>query len=151
MKTESSLVYVCISKMSRDTQFRIQNSHIDVGSLFEPFSWVNNQFDLDNYSIKNIQHPIVSENQMYDAGNFPDNIEKYYWVYPGKNDEKPWYALMRLTNGNYALYKATCDYTGFDCQGYMELFVSPCYESIILYAMTDRVYAKYIKKTKPFV
>ena len=137
--------------MSRDTQIRVQIEDIKVGSLHEPFSRINNQFEHDNYSIKNIQHAIVVENKTYDAGEFPDNIEKYYWVYPGKNDEIPWYALMKLTNGNYALYKATCDYTGFDCQGYMELFVSPFYENLINYAMTERVYNKYIKKTKPSV
>lgn len=82
-----------------------------------------------------------------DVGNFPDNVEKYYWISPGNNDECPWLTLCRLTNGLFVFYKGECDYTGFDCQGSMELYASKDAAILIKYAMTSSDYAKYIEDT----
>lgn len=82
-----------------------------------------------------------------DVRNFPDNVEKYYWISPGENDERPWLTLCRLTNGIYVFYKGECDYTGFDCQGSMELYASKDASILIKYAMTSSDYAKYIEDT----
>lgn len=35
---------------------------------------------------------------------------------PGHNDEDNWYWILELQHNRYALTKAWCDYTGWDCQ-----------------------------------
>ena len=71
-----------------------------------------------------------------DAGDFPKNIAEYYWIHEGKRDEETWHLLCRLKNGCYAYYRASCDYTGFDCQGMMQLFVSRSAQRIFEEAMS---------------
>lgn len=75
------------------------------------------------YDINDFSKGLLDEEKC-DAGNFPKNIVEFYWLHEGHNDEEPWYCLCKLDNGNYAYYTAWCDYTGFDCQGGMELIVS---------------------------
>jgi hypothetical protein len=82
-----------------------------------------------------------------DAGNFPHNIEHYYWIHEGENDIEPWITLCRLTNGAYVFYKGECDYTGFDCQGNMKLYSSHDVGILIQYAMSESDYEKYIIDT----
>jgi hypothetical protein len=72
-----------------------------------------------------------------DAGKFPDNIETYYWIYEGSNDETPWYCLCKLDNGNYAFYKAWCDCSGFDGQSEMDLIVSRDLKRLFEEGLTD--------------
>lgn len=64
-----------------------------------------------------------------------------------KNDEIDWYLLCKLKNNNYALYVAWCDYTGFDCQGGMKLYIAKDLNNLINYAMSNNIYKLYIKKT----
>ncbi len=82
-----------------------------------------------------------------DVGNFPDNVEHYYWISPGANDEVPWMALCKLKNGVYVFYKGECDYTGFDCQGSMELYASKDPAILIKFAMCSTDYDEYMKDT----
>ncbi len=90
--------------------------------------------------------PIVGQPDE-DIGNFPENIAEYYWVRNGANDEEPWLALCRLTNGVYVFYKGECDYTGFDCQGSMDIYASRSTDILLQYAMTTSDYQKYIADT----
>jgi hypothetical protein len=82
-----------------------------------------------------------------DIGNFPDNIAHYYWISPGENDEKPWLTLCCLDNGIYVFYKGECDYTGFDCQGNMEIYASRDVTILLHYGMTRDEYEKYVHET----
>jgi hypothetical protein len=82
-----------------------------------------------------------------DVGDFPDNVEHYYWISPGANDEVPWMTLCKLKNGIYVFYKGECDYTGFDCQGSMELYASKDPAILIKYAMCSTDYDEYMKDT----
>jgi hypothetical protein len=41
---------------------------------------------------------------------------------PGANDELAWWWILRLANDRYILVKGACDYTGWDCQSYIEEF-----------------------------
>ena len=44
-------------------------------------------------------------------------FEKVYLAKPGHNDEEPWIFLIKHQNGYYIYFNASCDFTGFDCQG----------------------------------
>lgn len=87
-----------------------------------PFGFVNSSY-LDMYKMSEIARGFVDE-EVCDVGDFPKNIAEYYWIHEGERDEEAWHLLCRLDNGLYAYYCASCDYTGFDCQGMMRLFVS---------------------------
>jgi hypothetical protein len=86
-----------------------------------PFSCIEDESML--YSIQDMTKGFVDEDPV-DAGNFPANITDVYWIHEGENDGDAWECLCKLENGLYAYYRASCDYTGFDCQGMMELHLT---------------------------
>lgn len=57
-------------------------------------------------------------------GDFPNNIKDYFWLNDGKNDENPWYMLARLSNGTFVFLAASCNFSGFDCQGQIHLYAA---------------------------
>lgn len=119
--------------------------HVNPAALAEPFEWIEHD---KCYEIASILRPIPAESIQADPGDFPNNIATYYWISEGENDEKPWYALGQLTNGNYFFYSAWCVYTGFECSGEMQLWVSASFESLTKYAMDSATYADYIAGTE---
>lgn len=112
-----------------------------VESLEYPFSFLRNGEYPSEIS------PIPGQPEE-DIGTFPENIQKYLWIHPGENDEEPWLTLCQLTNGVYVFYKGECDYTGFDCQGNMELYASRDPNILIQFAMTIADYDTYMKDLK---
>jgi hypothetical protein len=91
----------------------------------------------------------MESHQSYDVGNFPENIKTVFWCHEGENDEDGWSLLAQLENGLYIYFYAWCDYTGFDCQGGMELWASSSYENLIEYAISEYIYhEEYMKETK---
>lgn len=89
----------------------------------------------------------VEECATLDIGAFPDTIAEYFWVHTGENDEEPWLVLCRLQNGLYVFYRGECDYTGFDCQGDMRIYVARTVDMLLLHAMTAADYEKYTAET----
>lgn len=100
------------------------------------------------YPLEEILQDICIEKEIPDPGNFPDNIQEHYWIHSGENDGDDWMAVGKLTNGSYFLYTGGCDYTGFDCQGGMRLWVNPAWERIIDYAMSNSIYKSYMDETQ---
>ena len=47
----------------------------------------------------------------------------------------------------YVFYKGECDYTGFDCQGNMNIYASRSTDVLLQYAMTATDYEKYLADT----
>ena len=76
----------------------------------------------------------------------PTILSEYYWIHEGANDEDAWYLLCRVslgaaTAGNnfaYVYYTASCDYTGFDCQGGMKLIASHNLKKLVESGMTEQ-------------
>lgn len=122
----------------------------DKGALSYPFSFIKGGDDDDwgcSYDVEDFAKGLLGEEKC-DAGNFPDNIIEFYWLREGHNDEEPWELLCKLDNGNFALYTAWCDYTGFDCQGGMKLIVSKDLNRLFYEGMTEHQRAKYFKDKK---
>lgn len=46
-----------------------------------------------------------------------EQFDVAYFARVGENDGEHWTFLVRHTNGYYVYFDASCDYTGFDCQG----------------------------------
>lgn len=99
-----------------------------------PFSYIGYGTD---YRVSGFQRGLIDEAPL-DCGDFPNNITQFFWISEGKNDERPWYCLCQLDNGIYAFYRAFCDYTGFDCQGGMQLFVSRDLRKLFYEGMTSK-------------
>ena len=100
-----------------------------------PFMFMNMRW-LDEYKINNIARGFPDE-EPCDASEFPKDVAEYYWVHQGEKDEEEWHMLCRLKNGCYVYYTASCDYTGFDCQGHMKLFISKNCSRILYEAMSE--------------
>lgn len=120
-----------------------QQDNPDREYLSYPFSY------LDEYDLK--PKGIIGE-PLEDYIDFPSCIADYYWIHQGINDEIPWRALFNYldNNGNtrYGFYRGECDYTGFDCRGSMELYVSDNIDVLIEKAFTNEDYRLYILETK---
>lgn len=99
------------------------------------------------YNLEDIRKPILVEEQEADAGNFPKNIQEHFWIRGGENEGDDWISCGRLTNGAFFFYTGGCDYTGFDCQGFMSLWVSNSWENIVEHAMSECEYMLFIEQT----
>jgi hypothetical protein len=109
-----------------------------------PYSYICDEYSY--YGYQDICRPILveAESERAEVGDFPKNIQEHFWVREGENDGDDWISCGQLTNGAYFFYTGGCDYTGFDCQGGMTLWVSKKWENIIDHAMTEREYQAYI-------
>ena len=116
--------------------------------LTYPYSYIGQ--DEYGYALADILRPIPVETEQAttDAGDFPRNIQEHFWIYPGENDRDSWLSCGILDNGNYFFYTGGCDYTGFDCQGGMSLWVSSSWQTIVDHAMTSADYELYEEQTK---
>jgi hypothetical protein len=105
-----------------------------------PFSYIITGDD-DNwnemYNTSDFSRGIPGEEKC-SPGDFPNNIVEYYWIHEGQNDEEPWMCLCKISNGCFVFYSASCDYTGFDCQGGMEMIISRDPKSLFYMGMTDK-------------
>ncbi len=95
----------------------------DADSLAEDDEAVEVGCHDNDYRIKTIVRPIPGVEAL-EAGDFPNNIREYYWINDGKNDEHPWYVLGRLTNDAYFYFVASCNFSGFECEGQMALYLA---------------------------
>lgn len=115
-------------------------------SFEEPFSYIINR-DRDNYYAKQLYHPHVGANmktiQLRNAAScttrFPHNIEAVYYYEIGWNDGDDWRLIGVLDDGTYFYFEAGCDYTGFDCQGFMRLYLSMDMDDLLDRAVKESV------------
>lgn len=116
-----------------------------------PFSYIGRDEWGCDYALADIVRPIMveTEAEAADAGDFPKNIKDFFWVRGGERDGDSWLAAGQLTNDNYFFYTGGCDYTGFDCQGGMNLWVSKSWKNIVDHAMTQWDYETYLRLDMP--
>ncbi len=93
------------------------------------------------YSYENVfmtlfKRNMKSEKINLDLISLPRDIKKIYWYRKGTNDEIDWNFLCKIKYNEpqygstkkrkflYIYFVASCDYTGFDCQGTMKGYVS---------------------------
>ena len=134
--------------MERNSELRIGNSIGDyqyveptLSDLDEPIEILIN----DGYSCDNVPMPGLPE---IDPGNFPYNVDKVLWSHEGEHDGEEWLMIALNKEGNYIFFKAACDYTGFDCQGFMKIYVCEKYKDLIKYALDEEDYRSYISETR---
>ena len=70
-------------------------------------------------------------------GDFPKNIQHYYWISEGKNDTHPWRALVRLSTGLFVFLEASCNFSGFECQGDIHVYGAEKIQTLINNAMSE--------------
>lgn len=111
----------------------------NIEALEYPFSYISDE----QYTLESIVRSIPGETPL-SPGTFPSNITEYYWIHEGINDEEEWYCLCRLNNGFYIFYTASCDYTGFDCQGNMRMYISANAIRLFYHGLTEHERSKCI-------
>jgi hypothetical protein len=95
-----------------------------------PFGFINygrSDYNIENFTVAMFDNNLKSENIDIKSINFPNDIIDVYWYEKGKNDYKPWEFVGKLKYKDsyyYVYYIANCDYTGFDCQGDMKMYIS---------------------------
>ncbi len=132
-----------ISNEPRELGFR-QQENPDLDDLEDPFVYID-EYDLSPKKMIGEVHR--------ECKNFPNCVTHYYWIHRGRNDEDSWRALFRYQDedGNtmYGFYLGECDYTGFDCEGSMELYTSDSYDTLIEKAFDNWDYTLYMRETSP--
>lgn len=116
-------------------------------SMRYPYMYVNDEYQ-EHYSLENILRPIVVEVEGAEVGDFPKNIQEHFWVRSGENDGDSWLSCGQLTNGSFFYYTGSCDFTGFDCHGGMNLWVSSTWKNIVDNAMSQAEYELYMASTE---
>ncbi len=118
-------------------------------ALAYPFSYIGEESDAatggwgvyeNEYDVDKFTDGLIDEEE-FDAGDFPKNIVEYYWIHKGKNDEDAWHLFCKIAAPSgeaYAYYTASCDYTGFCCQGGMKLIVSKSAQALFYGGLVDR-------------
>ena len=128
---------------------KMKNMKELVEGMQYPYNYITAEDDpYHHYTVKEILRPIVVEREEADPGDFPYNIQDHYWIRLGENDGDSWISAGKLTNGNYFLYTGSCDYTGFDCQGCMYLWVSSSWKTIVDHAMDEETYRLFKEEMK---
>jgi hypothetical protein len=113
-----------------------------LGVLEYPFSFIED----GSYDLETMVKAFVDDAEPVNPGNFPKNIAETYWIHEGSNDDEAWKCLCKLTNGFYAYYEASCDYTGFDCQGGMELHLTKDNKKLYEYLVTTHIIDAILKE-----
>lgn len=131
-------------RQTRNTSPRAETNP-DIGKMQYPFQ------NLEEYGgPQQIFRPILGQPEMAeDVAEFPTKLQRIVWIHEGCNDEEPWKMVAQLSNGKWIFYKAECDYTGFDCQGSMQLFAAADLSTLIDLAMDIRDYDQWIGETQP--
>lgn len=112
-----------------------------------PYSYVGQDEYGCDYALDDILRHIPVVTEQADAGDFPSNITEHFWIRPGRNEGDSWISCGVLSNGNYFFYTGGCDYTGFDCQGGMSLWVASSWQIIVDHAMSEAQYDLYVEQT----
>jgi hypothetical protein len=90
--------------------------------------------------------PSVNYNLEYHKKQYNNIIKNVAPPCTYENDVKPWYFIAKTKYKNkykYVFYEAQCDYTGFDCQGIMKLYVSYSLKRLIKKAISKKIIKKY--------
>lgn len=92
-----------------------------------------------DYRIESCLRPMpgVADPTPEELGDFPRNIQDYYWLEDGLNEEYPWCALMRLTTGLYIYVKASCAFSGFEKTGDIAIYAANHPQTLIDYGMSQ--------------
>ena len=78
-------------------------------------------------------------------GDFPKNIQHYYWISDGKRDEHPWRALCRLSTGLFVYITASCAFSGFDCQGGIHVYGAEKLQTLIDHGMAEDARQRFMR------
>lgn len=123
----------------------------------EPFKFIHkDDEDDDRYYMKNITNVMFNkkfEDEKIDIDkiHFPNKIIKVYWYQVDEiYGEYEYFLICKIQYGNkghrYIYFHAYEDYTGFDCQGFMRLYISKNLKRILDYAIPKNV-IKYINNS----
>jgi hypothetical protein len=58
-------------------------------------------------------------------------------AWEGDYAEEDVQALLRLKDGRYATVVASCDSTGYDCQGYVDWHIAETFEEAVLFGLDE--------------
>ncbi len=134
------------ARNARNTQIRRQLQTPDLRALREPLSYLAEYGGPREIT----QHvPGQTFPSTAEMDEFPNSVAEYLWVHEGEHDGESWLAIGHLACGKWFFFKAYCDYTGFDCQGDMKLYIVGEFADLIQMALGNSDYDLWIEQTAP--
>ena len=109
----------------------------------ENYHYSDERYLIENFTLTMFNKNLKSEKIDLNLINFPEDIMEVYGYQEGINDEKPWHFVGKIKYKNthkYIYYIASADYTGFDCQGDMKMYISKSLKRILKYAIEEKTY-----------
>jgi len=120
-----------------------------------PFGFINcsitTDYRTEDFTVIMFDDNFKSENINIKSINLSKDIIEVYWYEKGKNDYKPWEFVGKIKCEDkhyYVYYIANCDYTGFDCQGDMKMYISEHLSRILKHAVPTKLHNYISDSTK---
>ena len=111
-----------------------------INALLNELFWFQNLYEWSETSCKFKRRDMISEQE-----TLFEDIQDCYWLYKSSSDT--YQGLIKLKNG-YGYFKAISGFNGL-VESSLVLYKAPTREILIQYAMSNKAYMKYIKKTIP--
>ena len=77
-----------------------------------------------------------------------EDIDNILAEIAGENDEYSWYWIVVLKDGRYALIEAACDYIGWDCQSWINLYTGKSIDEVLEFAPEKEDWTKRIIRSQ---
>ncbi len=81
------------------------------------------------------ESPELSRDTLLDTTTY----KTVYFYQEGENDKDDWIFLVKTDDDVYVYLNASCNYTGFDCQGGGEVIYSKEFDRILVYGIPESV------------
>lgn len=131
-----------VPSLKETVPMKANNKYVPVNNL-KPFNaeidWENFLYPI-NSCLKNVgkwtikAHGTVRKIMKKDLLDV-SKLAKVYFAQEGENDEESWIFIAHHSDGIYVYFTASCDYTGFDCQGGGEVYYSTNLETFWNYCL----------------
>ena len=129
-------------KMTFPFKKKMLKSSMNLDDFLEAMSY---PFE-ERFYKKDMYRPLVDTNMKIEKVdlrkiNFTQksHILQLYWFVEGINDDKAWEFIAKIKYGEndyrFIYFVAACDYTGFDCQGFMKFYVSKDMDRLLKFAV----------------
>ena len=125
--------------------FRLYNLFFEMRA--QDFNWDEFEYPIESLKEYNGDWkfgPVMDEEEIYEKKKEDELLmcEKFETVYlfqVGEKDGDPWIFFVKHQNGYYIYFYASCDYTGFDCQGGGTVEYGLSWKNMWNFGLTDEV------------
>jgi hypothetical protein len=86
--------------------------------------------EMGSWKVQGIVLPGMKEYEIRERKLIEATVSQVFFYNEGEKDGNSWIIVGKMINGDYFSFEASCDFTGFSCQGGGELVFAPSSESL---------------------